>query len=274
MFTIVGASGFIGSSLAASLRATGTEVSTPGRGKTDFLDRELGHVIYCAGVTSDFLSRPLDTVDAHVTALMPLLRNGRFRSLLYLSSTRLYLGAASSNEDAPISIRSDVPNDLYAISKLMGEAACLTSGRHGVRVVRLSNVYGPGMPRINFLADIASEAVECGSVVLRTTLDSAKDYVALEDVLEVLPRIATCGRHRIYNLASGRNVTNGEILDELIRLTGCCVSVASNAAHIVFPPIDVRRIGDEFGTAPTTLKSGLPRLIEDLRQRASTPAGI
>jgi nucleoside-diphosphate-sugar epimerase len=264
MFTILGASGFIGSRLTASLRASGAEVATPARGDETYLENELGHVVYCAGVTSDFLSRPFDTIDAHVTGLMPILRHGRFDSLVYLSSTRVYLGALSGAEDVSLPVRPDRPNDLYNISKLMGESACLSSGRSGVRVVRLSNVYGAGMPRLNFLGSVIADALEHGHVALRTTRDSTKDYVALEDVLGLLPRIATEGRQRIYNLAAGHNVANGEIMDALVRLTGCRVSLTADAARIAFPPIDTRRLRMEFDFVPAALADRLGDLVAAL----------
>lgn len=268
MFTIFGGSGFIGSHLAASLRARGSEIRTPTRGGEAHLESGLGHVIYCAGVTSDFLSRPLDTMDAHVSGLMPLLRRGRFESLLYLSSTRLYLGAISGAEDAPLIARPELANDLYNLSKMAGEAICLSSGRSGVRVARLSNVYGAGMSRLNFLASVTADAVERGQVALRTTLDSAKDYVALEDVIGVLPRIATAGRQRVYNVASGTNVSNGEIMAALARATGCRFSVAADAARIVFPPIDTARLRGEFDFAPASLAERLPGFAATVRREA------
>jgi nucleoside-diphosphate-sugar epimerase len=266
MFTIIGASGYIGSRLGRSLRAQGEEVAEIVRGDDGFLARELGNVIYCAGVTSDFLSRPLDTVEAHVAALLPLLREGRFASLLYLSSTRVYRGGASGREDALLSARPSRADDLYNLSKLMGEAACLASGRAGARVVRLSNVYGPGMARINFLADITAAALERGEVRLRTTLDSAKDYLSLEDALAILPRIAASGRERLYNLASGENVSNGAIAAALERETGCRVEVAADAARIAFPPIDIERVRREFGFAPARLTDRFPAFVAALRE--------
>src|SRR5215204_2623584 len=89
MFTILGASGFIGSRLAKRLGALGLEYQ--GVGRHDVLPAaSLGNVIYCIGLTADFRSRPFDTVEAHVCKLLHVLRNCEFDLLLYLSSTRLY----------------------------------------------------------------------------------------------------------------------------------------------------------------------------------------
>jgi nucleoside-diphosphate-sugar epimerase len=265
-FTILGGSGFIGSHLAARLRAAGEEVFTPERDDDAYLGRELGHAVYCIGVTSDFRSRPLDTVDAHVTTLMPLLRRGRFESLLYLSSTRVYRGSADGRENTTLSLRTEVSDDLYNVSKLMGEAACLASGRPAARVVRVSNVYGGGMSPKSFLAAVLSDAVGMARIQFETTLDSCKDYLSLDDLLALLPRIATTGRHRLYNVASGINVTNRELSALISRLTKCRVSVAADPYSSVFPKISIDRVQREFAFAPVRLEHRLPPLVEALRR--------
>lgn len=89
-YTIVGASGFVGSRLAASLRQAGHTVLTPSRNDPMLFTQSLGQVIYCAGLTADFAARPFDTVEAHVTLLARVLQESDFTHLLYLSSTRLY----------------------------------------------------------------------------------------------------------------------------------------------------------------------------------------
>src|SRR5688500_5975918 len=89
MITVLGASGFIGSRLVSQLAATGAEYQAVGRNEA-LPAGPLGHVIYCIGLTADFRSRPLNTVEAHVCKLLEVLRKCDFESLLYLSSTRLY----------------------------------------------------------------------------------------------------------------------------------------------------------------------------------------
>ena len=83
-FTVLGASGYIGSRLVAHLRAQGHTVWAPARGDAEVFTRPLGHVMYCVGLTADFRTRPFDTVDAHVGLLAEVLRRAQFDSLLYL----------------------------------------------------------------------------------------------------------------------------------------------------------------------------------------------
>ncbi len=264
-YTVLGASGFIGSHLAAHLARLGHDCLTPGRGDPALYTEPLGHVVYAVGVTADFRSRPFDTVRAHVCLLAEVLERARFDSLLYLSSTRVYGRAASTAEDAVLGADPANADELYNLSKMTGESLCLASGRPEVRVARLSNVYGAADRSDNFLPSILRDAVGQGRVALRTTLDSAKDYVSIEDVVAVLPRIAAEGRHRLYNVAAGANVSNGALAQGLSRLCGCAVEVAPDARRVVFPPIDTRRLCGEFAFSPRRLPEDLAALVRHYR---------
>lgn len=265
-FTVIGASGFIGSRLASFLHRMGHDVSAPQRGSV-ILDEDLGHVIYCAGVTSDFRTRPYDTVSAHVSYLAELLKSFSFSSFLYLSSTRVYLGARNTSEDAACVVNPNVADDLYNLTKLTGESLCFASGRGNVRVARLSNLFDADLQSQSFLGDLLSASVAARSITLRTSLESAKDYVCTEDVLVLLYRIAMEGKQQLYNVASGENLSNRELIGELVRLTGADVRIAPQAPTVVFPVIDVDRISGEFFRPSSKPLKQLQRIIQDLRDQ-------
>lgn len=263
MITILGASGFIGSQLARKLSGDGADYRAIGR--TDSIpDENLGHVIYCIGVTADFRRRPLDTVEAHVCALVELLRRHQFDSLLYLSSTRVYAGDDSSDEEKPLHVAPRNAPDLYNISKAMGESIVLNSG-HNARVARVSNVYGPDFTSENFLPSIVRQAVSGEKLVLETAPESAKDYISVDDAVAALIQIATRGRERVYNVASGANVSHRELAEKLRALTGCEIEFAAGAPVAKFPLIDIERMRREFGFAPSSVLDDLPQLVESYK---------
>ena len=266
MITILGATGFIGRHLATRLRELGTDCFCPGRNEP-LTPRALGHVIYCIGLTADFRQRPYETVEAHVCKLGDVLRHCEFDSLLYLSSTRVYgLYGPLAKEEDTLRVSSSNSGDLYNISKLMGESLALSSSR-STRVARLSNVYGDDFSSNNFLNSIVRDAVCSGKVTLRTTLDSAKDYVGVRDVVNCLIKIVTNGKSRVYNVAAGFNVSNRELAEALQSLTGCEVSVTRDAKQKVLPTIDVGRIRGEFDFTPGSLLDEMPTLVETCRRR-------
>lgn len=250
-FTVLGASGYIGSHLVAHLRGQGHAVRAPARGDEDIFGQPLGHVLYCVGLTADFRKRPFDTVEAHVGLLADVLARAQFDSLLYLSSTRVYMGAASTQEDAPLQVLPGDPSYLYNLSKLTGESLCHASGRPGVRVARLSNVVGPDMDASsgNLVADLVHHARQ-GHVVLRSDPRSSKDYVHIADLLDWLPRIALAGGATVYNVASGVQTAHGQWLDWLRERTGCTVAWPQDAPLQQFPPIDARRLHAELAVRP------------------------
>ncbi len=257
-FTVLGGTGYIGSRLVAYLQAQGHEVWAPRRGDPDVFLQPLGNVVYCIGLTADFRSRPFDTVQAHVGLLSEVLQYSRFETLLYLSSTRVYCGAQSTHEEAPLTVLPHDPSYLYNLSKLTGESLCAACGRDGVRVARLSNVVGPGMDwrSGNLVADLIHQARQ-GRVALRSDPCSSKDYVHVNDVAEWLACIALQGRSRIYNVASGVQTSHGQWLSWLERHTGCVSHVLPNAPLQTFPSIAVERLQQEWGHA-------LPRSIWDM----------
>jgi nucleoside-diphosphate-sugar epimerase len=262
-FTVLGSTGFVGSHLAAALLARDWPVQMPAR-DADLAGLDLGHVVYCIGMTADFRRRPFDTVEAHVGRLQQVLQRSHFTSLVYLSSTRVYRGTlAYEDRDLPLNPQS--PSDLYNASKLMGESLALSCGKPAV-VARLSNVYGPDFASANFLPSVIRAALHDRRVVLETALASAKDYVRVDDVVEVLIRLSLGARHRVYNVASGQNTSHGEITAALERLTGCAVSVAPAAPVVAFPSIDVRRLRAEFDYRPASLLDDLPALVGLYRQ--------
>ena len=265
-FTIIGSSGFIGGHLARYLERADHEVSCPARGTLPL--PEAGHVVYCAGLTGDFRTRPFDTITTHVGHLADVLAHVQPESFLYLSSTRVY--GASGYEDVLLTVDPANPDHLYNATKIAGEALCLAQPSASVRVARLSNVYGTGMSSSDFLGAIVAESLS-GRLHLATAYDSQKDYIAIEDVVRAIERIALAGRHRLYNVAAGRNVAHRELVERLTRLTECRVTVDHGAPRIAYPPIDTRRIAAEFDVknpwSPADVLDRLPELVTGCRAR-------
>lgn len=241
----------------------------PRRDQTIF-NGNAGHLIYCIGLTADFRSRPFDTVRAHVCKLLEVLQEVEFDSLLYLSSTRLYgAGMSEAREEDSFRFNSLNPGDLYNISKAMGESLSLACGKN-TRVVRLSNVYGDDLTSDNFLPSVIKEALSQGNVILRTSADSTKDYVNIRDVVDGLINIATKGKQTIYNLASGVNVTNQQLMDRISQLTGCSVEFEQEAPAIRFPPINIDRMRTEFEFQPSNMLADIPTLLESYGGRGGS----
>jgi nucleoside-diphosphate-sugar epimerase len=266
--TVVGATGFIGSHLVRRLAALDLEHESPSRGE-DLSGGDLGIVFYCAGVTSAFRRRPFDTVDAHVCYLNHLLRDCHSESLVYLSSARLYRGSGPiPREDEPVRVNPAEPDQLYDVSKAMGESLVLSTHPNG-RIVRLPHVYGAGDRPGTFLRTVLDEVVTTGEATMRTSLESSRDYVSVDDTVSCLLRIAQDARHRIYNVGSGRQVSNGQIAARLEELCDCRVRAAPGSPRVDFPALNVNRISEEFGFQASDVLDDLPGLLDAARKEAA-----
>jgi nucleoside-diphosphate-sugar epimerase len=262
-FTVLGAGGFIGAALVAWLESRDHLVHPITRASLPALlatRRSCGHVIDCVGVTGNVRGRSLDAVDAHAGLVARCLSELRFESFLLLSSTRVYRRAVTTHEDVALPVLPVDPSDLYTLTKLVGEALCLSDPRQTVRVVRLSNVYGIGMRNETFLGAVMHEGRRTGAVLFRQSPASAKDYVSAASVVRRLPEIATDARQRIYNLAAGGNTSHAAIADRL-RESGWQVRFEAGAPTVQSQPIDTRRLDVEFGPSSSNLTTDLPTLL-------------
>ena len=265
--TVLGARGFIGRQVAAVLHTQGFSPYCPDKVE-DIGGRSLGIVFYCIGLTADFRERPLDAVEAHVCLLNRLLREANFDRLIYLSSTRVYAGLCGLvSEDADLIVNPNDISDLYNLSKLMGESACLHSGRDAV-AARLSNVVGTDFDSGNFLFDLIREACDCGVIRLRSAAESVKDYILVSDAVNALVALSMHPHPKpIYNVASGRNLSNTDICEAIAEAADCRWEVLDGAPLLEFPRIDISRSRQELGLIPVDVLGQLENLVYQYRTR-------
>ncbi|WP_321503504.1 NAD-dependent epimerase/dehydratase family protein [Breoghania sp.] len=247
------------------LAADGHETHAVYRDNWPEAGRDLGHVIYTIGLTADFRGRPLETTALHVIRLHEVLSRYDFASLLYLSTTRVYRGAAATGEEADLVARPSVNDDIYNLTKMTGESLCLSLPASTIRVARLSNVYSPRDRSEVFLSSVLRDATTEGAVAFRTAPGSSKDYIYLDDAVSLLANIALSGKERLYNVASGINVSN-ETIAKTLRDLGVTVSFEDNAPETSFPPIQNDRIRNEFQFKPRNLETMLPAVFHEMQR--------
>lgn len=264
-FTVLGAGGFIGGQLVAHLRRKGHECHAPARNAAPDPRTEHGHMVYCIGLTSDFRGRPLETVEAHVCVLRDLLQQARFSSLTYLSSTRVYAGAQETVETAALRVAPGAPDDLYNLSKLMGESLCLHGGRAGVKVARLSNVVGLRPDADIFIDQLLHEGFTRGEILFRSGPASAKDYVHVDDVVTALETMALSPATGLFNVASGRPTSNAQIAAAIEAQLGIPCRFEPGAPEWAFPPIDIGRARALLGFAPQPFEQFFPHHLAAYR---------
>jgi nucleoside-diphosphate-sugar epimerase len=273
-YSVLGAEGFLGSSLVRYLRARGHQCDSLGR--KNALPGRFGNVMFCVGAGAEFHARPFDTMDAHVSLLVRLLRANRFESLTYLSSTRVYQGLAVNavaREDEPLTGNPNDPDELYNFSKLAGESLCLSIQNPAIRVVRLSNVIGFAPDGNSLIPALIKSAMSTGRLRLSISPQSSKDYIAIDDVLDLLSRIALAGKSRCYNVASGINVSLGEVVRVIQSEFPSACEWRTGAPTISFPAIDISRIRTEFSFTPRSAVDALVSTCAEFRRSRVMSSG-
>jgi UDP-glucose 4-epimerase len=189
-----------------------------------------------------------------------------YKKIIYSSSAVLY------GDQAATPHRPDEPVhsfDAYSWAKYEGEKLVLDSGR-GI-VVRLTNLYGPGMASVNVLSTILNQVKEDGSNPLKLWDDGpVRDFLWIEDAAEALTLMAKQDVAKpkaaaIYNLASGQGVSVGD-------LARMALAIAGQPSRPVVPTkpsgkpsvllLDIADTKADFGWSPRTeLKDGLAALV-------------
>jgi nucleoside-diphosphate-sugar epimerase len=263
--TVIGGAGFVGQRLAQALRQAGHEVHVPGRDDPGLLTRELGRVFYCAGLTADFAARPFDTVEAHVGLLARLLQSGRWDHLVYLSSTRLYDSAALpvGDEAGALTLQPANPRHLYDLSKALGENLCLTLAPERTAVARLSCVFDWSAGSPGFLSEWLQRASAERDFLLDSDAAFVRDYIHLDDVVQALAAMSAQAAQGIFNVASGANVSNGELADAFNR-AGWAVKLARSTRAQPAAVCSVARLR-ALGVAPRDVREVLAAYLEGIR---------
>jgi nucleoside-diphosphate-sugar epimerase len=262
---VVGGRGFVGSAVARRAEEAGYAVDVRSH-EASFDGEEFDAVVYCSGVAWGAQERPLDAFETHVSAVARILRTVQSGRFIYLSSTRVYDGAASTDEAQRLILDAPERIDAYRASKIAGEGVVLC-GHRSPCVLRLSNVYGPSFDSGLFLSDILRQAGTFGKIDVRTSEASSKDYVSVEDVAKVA--IDVCGLDRVahvYNVARGKNTTHGEIFS-VLRAQNVDVGVPDDAPTSVAPQISVDRLARDVSWQPRDVLADLPDLLRSFQVR-------
>jgi len=247
---ITGVAGFIGSHIARRLLRDGYEVvgiddlsggdiaSVPP--EVDFIQADLAgksvaqsipsgcrKILHLAGQSSGEISfdDPVADLEKNTLSTLNLIRYGienRVERIVYASSMSVY-GAV---EDAPIDEdHLCSPLSCYGVGKLAAEGYLRVYMRKLPFVLlRMFNVYGPGQNMKNLRQGMVSiylaQALANGSIEVKGSLDRFRDFIYIDDVVEVWRRAVTqpSSLGRTLNVGTGVRTTVEALLKRICRL--------------------------------------------------------
>lgn len=237
---IFGASGFIGGYLNQYLEKMGFKnVSTPAL-RQEIPKRRIFDIgFWCIGKTANFRDSTIETLDAHVNLLNAVLSNNEFGRFVLLSSTRVYQWSGDTHPSAPITLQPSMTDDLYNISKLLGESLVTQHLPEKSLILRVSNILGPAEETRNTFIGQLLRAIEKGTLILDTTLDSEKDYLWISSAIQQIYEQGFSEKTGVLNIGGGQNISNEEWIAALERKFQFCWSVSDIAKRTIFPRIEL-----------------------------------
>ncbi len=196
-------------------------------------------------------------------------RRQRVARFVHVSTDEVY-GSMSpgelANERSPLS-----PNSPYAASKaaadLLVRSFFKTYGFPGI-VTRSSNNYGPYQFPEKLIPLMISNALEGRKLPVYGDGLNERDWIHVEDHCRALDRVVRAGRPgEIYNIASGRPVTNLQIVLRLLEILGKSKElmefVEDRPGHDRRYALDSSKVSSQLGWQITvSLDDGLRRTVQ------------
>jgi UDP-glucose 4-epimerase len=298
---ITGGAGFIGSTLARRLIATGYEVvvidnlstgtkeNVPPAARFVFADltdpgalglipnQDYDAVVHLAAQSSGALSQKYPYVDMQ-TNVGPTLQLSRWcleRSVprfLFASSMTVY---GHGNREPVSENTRCVPISYYAASKLASENYLRLAANEGLNTVcmRFYNVYGRGQNIGNLDQGMVSiylaYLLKRASVPVTGSLDRYRDFVHVDDAVDSLTRglAGTRAPFEVFNIGTGTKTTVRELLARLIAAMELppehpIVELAGAANDVFGSVADISRASAELGWKPRIrLDDGLADMV-------------
>lgn len=261
-YTVIGGSGFIGSAMCTYLKKNNKNIFIPKRDYQYSVDEDLGIVFYCAGY-GDCLNYYDNVIDANVLLLREILKNVKFKKLVYVSSTRVYMNENCAKENTDLLICHNDNRKLFNLTKLVAEEICRLSKREVV-IVRPSNVYGLALNSKLFLPQIIKNAILNNKIDMYVTPEYSKDYVSVDDLVHIMFELAhkEFDDVQTFNIASGNNTSAAQIADIIKQKTNCDVIWHDVNIEEQFPVTDITKINKLVAHNYRDVISDLSKMID------------
>jgi len=184
--------------------------------------------------------------------------------LVFTSTASVY----GASERIPTPVDADIkPQTDYAVAKLAGEHFIRNSGCD-YKILRLSNVYGPGQTTENPYCGVIGKFIEAAidnkplEVIKPGT--QTRDYTYIDDVIDVITSTDTDNTTK--NVSSGTETSVLDLANEIIRQTGHKSGIAMIEPRGI-DGIMRRRLITDY-RCPTALDEGLAKTVEWYRATA------
>lgn len=228
---IIGAGGFVGGAARALFAAEGTSTLALGRSELDLL---------ASGATEQLaaLLRPEDTVlmaaaEAPCKNTAMLVRNIQMmkavtdalatvqpQHTIYVSSDAVYADSANPLTESSVA----EPGSLHGVMHLARERMLQDTVRNALAILRPTLIYGAADPHNGYGPNRFRRLAAQGEyIVLFGEGEERRDHVLMDDVAELIRRVAWYGSRGVLNIATGTVASFRQIAEWIV--TGLQTSV-------------------------------------------------
>ena len=270
---VTGASGFIGGHLVRHLSGIASLEIVPLTRRdipnlirvSNYADAPHGDVLIHLAEDNNIenvANRGLFYENETLSTLQGLLAK-KYKRVIYTSSSTLY----GDKSRIPHSTKDQVfTKNPYTRIKRLSECAVLENP-HG-RVIRLANVYGPGMSTKNVVSQILKQISQRGDLEVGD-INPIRDFIWVQNVVEgitllALMELAEIGKPRMYNLGSGEGTSIGNLALLILELAGQPERRVLSKNQVQVPSSIVLDYSDTTNACGWTPRTSLRQGIESL----------
>tara|TARA_B100000212_G_scaffold342405_2_gene329383 strand:+ start:963 stop:1790 length:828 start_codon:yes stop_codon:yes gene_type:complete len=265
---ITGASGFLGSSISKYLTLHGFQCLNISRKNikkgikiNDYEETPNAEIIIHLAQSNNrnFVNQQdQNYVDKNLRVTSNIAKKN-FRKLIYISSALVY---GDQCKEPRNTIEKVNYYDNYSKIKLKSENIILD---HKGLVLRLSNLYGPGMSNKNVFSNVINQVKHSNSIKMLNG-HSVRDFIWINDVNNVILKVIKSNLNKsIYNIGSGVGTSIEELIKNIQSIYGTNLPVKyhnqdSTISNIV---LDIANTTKDLNWEPkTNLREGLYNIMK------------
>ena len=264
---IIGANGFLGSSLVKRLLSENLEVIAIYNNNYENIDNRAiiikknvfnnysGNIDYIYFLSGNYTN----TYNEFISINYDLLKyTNKFKSakFIYISSTNVY-----GNHNTEITESSCYNNpSLYGNFKLAGEF--LISSLKNYSIIRLTYLYGPGITNSSFLPNIINSAISRSEIIITGSGKRFQDYLYIDDAVDLCYKCSLINENRIYLGATGKKISNNDAAFEIFKHIKCKIRYDGNdtSPSFIFNPIETFKFLNWL--PQTSFEVGIEKMIK------------
>jgi len=204
--------------------------------------------------------------------LLECFRNAKYGKMVHISTDEVYghlgFNDPSFTESTPIDPRSP-----YAASKASSDLLCnayINTFNCNISITRCCNNYGPNQHSEKFIPTIIKSLSKNKKVPIYGEGLNIREWIHVYDHNLAVWAVATKGKNEVYNIGSGLEFTNIELVDKICKIMNkdldkSAVFVEDRLGHDFRYSIDSSKIQEELFFEPlyTDFDSQLEQLVKE-----------